>query len=190
MKLIAVPFVAIVVLSACGSDSDTAAAAVTVTEVWSRASAPTQSQGVVYFDLTVADDDTLLRASVPSSVAAGAEIHEVVLDEYTDETGSSDGSDGSEGAHDMDEMDEMDDEIDMDTGDGVGDASGRMRMQELPDGLALTGGETVSFEPGGYHVMLPDLVEPLAVGDEFELTLQFENADEVTLAVEVAESAP
>lgn len=163
---------AAVVFAACGSGDD----AVTVADAWSRASAPTQTTGAVYFDLTVADDDTLVGASVPASVAVRAEIHEVVM------------VDG-----DMDMSDDMSmDETEMSEGsDDMGDmVDGQMRMQELPDGLALTGGVTVSFEPGSYHVMLPEIVEPLEVGDEFDLTLEFENADDVTVTVEVAETAP
>lgn len=87
-----------------------------------------------------------------------------------------DAIDSSEGSHEMDDMDTNE--------------SGQMLMQELTDGLVLTGGETVSFEPGSYHVMLPELAAPLEVGDEFELTLEFANAGDVTAAVEVAESAP
>jgi len=168
--------IAAVALSACGSD-DAVTDAVTVAGAWSRASAPTQTQGAVYFDLTVADDDTLVGASVPSSVAAGAEIHEAVMvDESAEESDEMDEIDSSEGSHEMDDMDTNE--------------SGQMRMQELTDGLALTGRENVSFEPGSYHVMLPELAGPLAVGDEFELTLEFANADDVTVTVEVAESAP
>ena len=65
-----------------------------------------------------------------------------------------------------------------------------MTMQEMADGLPLPGGETVSLEPGGYHIMLLDLVEPLEIDQEFELTLDFENADDVTVTVTVAETAP
>lgn len=162
--------VAGVVLSACGSGDDD----VTVANAWSRASAPSQTTGAIYFDLTVAADDTLVGVSVPASVATGAEIHEVVM--VDDSTNDMDDMDTSEGSQDMDDMDDMD--------------GGQVRMQELSDGLALEGGETVSFEPGSYHVMLPELVEPLEVGDEFELTLDFDEADDVTLTVEVAESAP
>ncbi len=177
---------AAVALSACGSGDD-----VTVANAWSRASAPSQTIGAVYFDLTVVNDDTLGGASVQSSVASGAEIHEVVMvDESadaSDDTASDemsmddmDMSEGSEG------MEDTDDTSDMDTGDG-----GQIpMMRELPDGLALTGGEMVSFEPGSYHVMLPELAEPLEVGDEFDLTLDFANADDVTITVEVAETAP
>ena len=67
---------------------------------------------------------------------------------------------------------------------------GAMTMQELTAGLPLTAGDTVTFEPGGYHVMLLDIAEPLEVGDEVEVTLDFAEADSVTITVEVAESAP
>ncbi len=72
----------------------------------------------------------------------------------------------------------------------MGSDMGEMTMQELVDGLALSAGQMVKFEPGGYHVMLIDLVDPLEVGDEIGLTLEFETAGSVEVTVEVAESAP
>lgn len=172
-------------LVACGSTD-----AVTVDDVWSRASAPGQTQGVVYFDLTTAEDDTLTGASVDATVAAAAELHEVVPDD-----GSMDDSSMDDMAMDDESMDDesMDD---MSTDEGSHDmessdeASAMMRMQELSGGLALEANETVVFEPGGYHVMLPDLVGPLAIGDEFDLTLEFAAADDVTITVKVSETAP
>ncbi|MDW3215831.1 MAG: copper chaperone PCu(A)C [Ilumatobacteraceae bacterium] len=185
-RSVSVLLTAAIALTACGSDDD-----VTVAGAWARASAPTQTSGAVYFDLTVADDDALIGASVPASVASRAEIHEVVM---------VDGSmDTSEDAHDMsgDDMDDTemsegsDDMSDTSDMDDMGDMEGgQMSMRELPDGLALTAGETVSFEPGSYHVMLPELADPLEVGDEFDLTLDFRNADDVTITVQVAETAP
>lgn len=170
-----------VVLSACGfgDEGTDAVDGATDASAWARASAPTQTIGAVYFDLTVTADDTLLGASVPSSVAARAEIHEVVME--------TDDSTSAEGSGPMDEMDVSEGSDDMSDTDMN---AGQMRMQELPDGLVLTGGETVSFEPGSFHVMLPDLVEPLEIGDEFELTLDFADADDVTITVQVAETAP
>lgn len=58
----------------------------------------------------------------------------------------------------------------------------RMEMQETVD---LPVGATVSFEPGGLHVMLMGLSEPLVEGTVFPLTLSFDNAGEVTVYVEV-----
>ncbi len=38
--------------------------------------------------------------------------------------------------------------------------------------------------------MLIDLVEPLEVGERFDMTLDFAGADPVTVSVDVAETAP
>jgi len=86
--------------------------------------------------------------------------------------------------------DEMSGDGEMDDDSDMGGMDPQMRMQELTDGLPLPAGETVTLQPGGYHVMLLDIAEPLEVGDEIELTLDFEDADDVTITVEVAASAP
>ena len=168
-------------LAACGSDDDAAAQGVSIENSWARTSAAGQTTGAIYFDLTVDEDDTLLGASVPASVAGDAQVHEVVM---SDMSGDGMGSDTTMGDMSGDGMGS-----DTTMGDMSGDM-GEMTMQELVDGLALTAGETVTFEPGSYHVMLLDLVEPLEVGDEIDLTLEFEQAGSVSLTVEVAESAP
>jgi len=90
----------------------------------------------------------------------------------------------------MDDMEMSEGSDDMEMSGDMEGMDGAMRMQELPGGLALTGGETVTFEPGSYHVMLLDIAEPLEIGDQFEVTLVFAEADDVTVDVEVAETAP
>lgn len=50
-----------------------------------------------------------------------------------------------------------------------------MRMRAIP-ALALPANRTVELKPGGYHVMLMDLKQPVAAGQEVPLTLVFENA--------------
>ena len=78
--------------------------------------------------------------------------------------------------------DSMDDaEMDMDMG--------AMVMQQIM-ALDLPAGETVNLEPGGYHVMLIDLAEPLAEGDTFNVTLDFAEADDLTVEVVVRTEAP
>ena len=69
-------------------------------------------------------------------------------------------------------------------------ADGQMTMQELASGVTLEPGTAVTFTPGGMHVMLVDLVQPLAEGQSFEVTLQFARADPIRLPVAVLESAP
>ena len=50
-----------------------------------------------------------------------------------------------------------------------------MRMQRI-NALELPAGKTVSLKPGGYHVMLMNLTEPLPVDSHVQLTLLFEDA--------------
>lgn len=44
------------------------------------------------------------------------------------------------------------------------------------DSLEISAGETVSFKPGGRHVMVAGLTAPLRPGDKLELTLRFERS--------------
>lgn len=62
-----------------------------------------------------------------------------------------------------------------------------MRMRPV-EAIVLPPGETVELRPGGYHVMLIGLTEPLVQGTRVPLTLRFERAGEVRveLAVEAA----
>ena len=62
---------------------------------------------------------------------------------------------------------------------------GRMSMVPVEHGLELEPGATVALEPGGYHLMLFGLNEPLQVGTRFSLTLQFEQSGEIPVEVEV-----
>lgn len=64
-----------------------------------------------------------------------------------------------------------------------------MKMGELPDGIAIPAGETVTLEPGGLHIMLMDLKAPLVEGEEVPVTLTFEKAGTVEVLLEVAGSA-
>lgn len=64
-----------------------------------------------------------------------------------------------------------------------------MKMQEV-DEIPIPAGETVTLEPGGYHVMFFDLTEDLVAGDEFELTLIFDEAGEITVTAEVRNHTP
>ncbi len=50
---------------------------------------------------------------------------------------------------------------------------GVMRMRRV-DSLDLPAGKTVVLEPGGYHVMLLDIVRPLKAGERVAVTLVIE----------------
>lgn len=49
-----------------------------------------------------------------------------------------------------------------------------MKMRQVP-GLDLAAGRTLELKPGGYHVMLMDLKQPLKAGDSVPLILVFED---------------
>jgi periplasmic copper chaperone A len=67
--------------------------------------------------------------------------------------------------------------------------NGVMRMR--PTGpLTLEPGETITLKPGGFHVMLLDLKQPLKPGEHFPLTLTFEKGGTVTLEATVSKSQP
>ncbi|MDI1266649.1 MAG: copper chaperone PCu(A)C [bacterium] len=63
--------------------------------------------------------------------------------------------------------------------------NGVMTMRPLDKGLAIEPGKTVKLAPGGYHLMLMDLKSPLKQGDKVPLTLEFEKAGKVTVALDV-----
>lgn len=60
-----------------------------------------------------------------------------------------------------------------------------MRMREVKGGLPLKANESVALKPGGYHVMLMGLKQPLQTGSKFPLTLKFKHAKPQTVEVEV-----
>jgi len=55
---------------------------------------------------------------------------------------------------------------------------GVARMRRV-DAIAVAGGRSVVLAPGGYHVMLMDLKQPLKQGNLLKLTLVFETAGEI-----------
>ena len=60
-----------------------------------------------------------------------------------------------------------------------------MKMRELPDGLPVPAGQTVTLEPGGYHLMFMDLTQTFDEGDSVETTLMFEQAGVVTVTLPI-----
>lgn len=63
--------------------------------------------------------------------------------------------------------------------------NGTMTMRAVSGGLALPAGKAVELKPGGYHVMLMDLKQPVKAGDTVPLTLVVEGADKARQTVEV-----
>lgn len=133
-----------------------------VTEAWARTSPAMAEAGAAYMQITNGGgaDDALVGVSVDPAVARSAEIHETVMAEADDEA-----THGS-------------------------DMGGGMMEMRAVDRLEIPAGETVSLEPGGYHIMLLDLASPLEEGSTVELTLTFENAGELVVTAEVRPTGP
>jgi copper(I)-binding protein len=81
-------------------------------------------------------------------------------------------------------MADSDDMSDMEMGsDSMSEMDGQMKMmgmKQVPS-IALPAGEEVKLEPGGYHIMIMGLKDPIEAGDEYQITLEFENAGEIAV---------
>lgn len=67
--------------------------------------------------------------------------------------------------------------------------SNMMMMQQLRDGLPLAAGQAAVLAPGGNHLMLLGVKEPLATGDTVTLKLTFETAAPVEVTATVGQPA-
>ena len=65
-------------------------------------------------------------------------------------------------------------------------SNGISRMRELSSGLAVPAGSTIELRPGGTHVMIMGLREPLRRGVTLKLRLRFEKSGEKPVDVRVA----
>jgi len=63
--------------------------------------------------------------------------------------------------------------------------NGVMKMRQV-EGIDVPAGQPVTLKPGGYHIMLMGLTQPLKQGQTFPLTLTFAKAgsENVTVTVE------
>ena len=62
--------------------------------------------------------------------------------------------------------------------------AGVMKMRAVR-ALEVPPGGKLELKPGGYHVMLLDLKQPLKVGDKVPLKLTFQNAGSIDVSVDV-----
>ena len=159
----------------------------TVDGVWARSSPTMTTAGAVYLVITngTDTDDALTGAAVDPSIAGTVELHETTMSEE-----GSEGSDTTMGGETSTTMATTTTTA-MEGGDvTTTTGSGGMMTMSPVDEVPVPAGETVALEPGGYHVMLLDVVEPLVAGDTFEVTLTFENAGEMVVEAEVRDTAP
>jgi periplasmic copper chaperone A len=155
--------------AACGDDDTSAdattspAASIDVTAAWARTSPMVAGAGALY--LTVANtgglDDALVGASVDPSVAMSATLHETVAVPADDSVSS------------------------------PTSGSGETMMEMRPvDRIVAPANGSVALEPGGYHIMLMDLAEPLVVGNTVDVTLTFEGSGDMAVTADVRDTAP
>lgn len=62
---------------------------------------------------------------------------------------------------------------------------GIMTMRPVTDGLTIEPGKSVTFAPGGYHLMFNELKAPLRRGDSVTATLEFEKAGKVDVTFDI-----
>lgn len=62
-----------------------------------------------------------------------------------------------------------------------------MKMRQLEKGIVIPAGGQIELKPGGYHIMLIGLERDLEVGDQFPITLQFEDGGLITSQAVVRE---
>lgn len=61
---------------------------------------------------------------------------------------------------------------------------GVMRMRERKE-ITLAAGESVHFKPGGLHIMLMDLKQPLTAGSTFQMSLKTSDNKTIPVTVQV-----
>ena len=162
-------------LVSCGgsdSASDTTIATtpptpvITVSGQWARTSPAATDMGAAYLTINSDTDDSLVSAMVDSSVAAMAQIHEMVpVDNGMSTASTMAGSPSTT----------MD--------------SSAMTMKEV-DHIDVKAGTPLDLTPGGSHGMLMNLVKPLLTGESIKVTLTFTKAGAVVVDVPVLEDAP
>ena len=62
---------------------------------------------------------------------------------------------------------------------------GVMTMRPLRDGIVIQPGQTVTFAPGGLHMMFMELARPLKQGEDFPTTLMFEKGGAIDVTFKV-----
>ena len=60
-----------------------------------------------------------------------------------------------------------------------------MKMRQLPS-LELPAGKTVELKPGGYHLMLVGLAQPLKKGDTVAIELKFQGKEQKSGTIKVS----
>ncbi|MEX1216897.1 MAG: copper chaperone PCu(A)C [Acidimicrobiales bacterium] len=173
LSAIALATCAALLFTACSSSSSSSATFkrnnIVVSDVQARESVAASGMGVVYFTIenTSATADKLFSASVSKDFAKSASIHETVL---------SGGATATTMALDSSSETTM-----------VSGQAAMMSMQPV-NSVTIPANGTVTFEPGGLHIMLEGLVAPLKNGQTFDLNLGFLNGGVIKVTATVKAS--
>lgn len=62
-------------------------------------------------------------------------------------------------------------------------------MKQMKNGIEIHVGQTLTLQPGGKHIMLMGLTQPIVVGDKITFTFEFDKADPQTFTLTAKESA-
>ena len=60
-----------------------------------------------------------------------------------------------------------------------------MQMRQLTNGVTIAPGKSVTFKPGGIHIMLFSPVNNFEANTEFNLTLEFEKAGAIEVTIPI-----
>ena len=134
----------------------------TVQDAWARPG-PQGGNSAVYFTLRNEEAQSLVLVGAASDVAEEVAIHET----YVLPSGSPAQGTAAPSPH-----------------GGMAMGDGAMGMRPVAS-VTVRAGETVSFKPGGLHVMLMNLRRPLAPGDRFSIQLRFEGREPLEVPVQV-----
>jgi copper(I)-binding protein len=133
--------------------------------------------------ITSSIDDNLMSASVDPAVAAKTELHETVpAAAGATESSMMNGSTAPTESTSMTAATAM---------PGATSPAGEVAMTMRPvASIAVKAGTAFALAPGGYHIMMVDLVAPLQTGKTIELTLTFEKGGVKKITVPIREDAP
>jgi len=72
----------------------------------------------------------------------------------------------------------------------VSETGGMMRMRAVEGGPEIPAGDSIELRPGGMHLMLMGLTQPLVDGERFAIALSFDDGQTLSLEVPVSREAP
>lgn len=67
--------------------------------------------------------------------------------------------------------------------------NGLMHMEQI-ESVVIPAGQSILFKPGGLHLMMFDLHQPLVAGSQFPLQLKFDDGTQLQVSVDILESNP